>query len=324
MAAATKLEPSHHTFLQAVMRRGPLSEKAAMAIYKSLVLSTGEGFVQFLLAINKELEFVQMEVKKVMNQYDGKEFYGLINTLPSKEAKLGTQFTQAQIVFFKALMEVIVQDPTASGVISSITAMNLPLEPQQGESQDETTQAGPVKLSMQARQEALALLEAEQLLTRTADGGWALGVKAFLELRSVFRNLEVPFCEVCNEAAIKAQLCSTRDCPKRIHAYCLARGSQSRNQRPKCPGCKTEWAQPHQNGGPGDEEPAEDEEYTEAIATQEPVQVSRRARTSRRRRGGPIVDDEEEENVEAEQLEENGDDSVARPSRSTRSSRSGR
>ena len=31
----------------------------------------------------------------------------------------------------------------------------------------------------------------------------ALGIKSFVELRSLFKNYDIPFCDVCNEAAIK-------------------------------------------------------------------------------------------------------------------------
>jgi hypothetical protein len=50
---------------------------------------------------------VQLEVKKVMNQNDGNVFYGIINTLADKEAKLGTQLSQAQILFFTAVVRAL-------------------------------------------------------------------------------------------------------------------------------------------------------------------------------------------------------------------------
>lgn len=50
-----------------------------------------------------------------MNQYDGKVFYGIINSLPSKEAKLGTQFSQAQIIFFTAVVRALCISLLVSG-----------------------------------------------------------------------------------------------------------------------------------------------------------------------------------------------------------------
>jgi hypothetical protein len=39
--AGSRLDESHHTFLQALMKRGPLSERAAKNIYNALVNPTG-------------------------------------------------------------------------------------------------------------------------------------------------------------------------------------------------------------------------------------------------------------------------------------------
>ena len=61
-------------------------------------------FFEFVSAMNKELDFVNMEVRGSANQYDGTVFYGLVNKLASEESKLGTVFTHAQLAFFKAVV----------------------------------------------------------------------------------------------------------------------------------------------------------------------------------------------------------------------------
>jgi len=54
--------------------------------------------------VNRELDYVSMEVRGSKNQYDGKLYYGLVNKLANEEAKLGTRLTHPQLTFFKAIV----------------------------------------------------------------------------------------------------------------------------------------------------------------------------------------------------------------------------
>lgn len=75
-----------------------------------------------------------------------------------------------------------------------------------------TSQAVAPKLTMAAKEETLATLVEDNWLGRTEDGMIRLGTKSFLELRSLFKNFDVPFCEVCNEAAIKVLQIASSEC----------------------------------------------------------------------------------------------------------------
>ncbi|BBN11961.1 non-structural maintenance of chromosomes element 1 [Marchantia polymorpha subsp. ruderalis] len=162
MPTASTLNAKHHTFLQAIMNRGPLWEDTVLQIYKSLQnVDSLDGFYLFLGEINKELEFVEMELKKVTNQNDGKEYFGMINKYASPQAKLGSRLSSAQIAFFKAVMEAIVLEPSGEGYILSATALNLkPAEAHQveasGAASSQTTAI--IKMTMSAKEEALDLL----------------------------------------------------------------------------------------------------------------------------------------------------------------------
>ncbi len=63
-----------------------------------------DGFFDFLGVVNKELDYVQMEIRGSANQYDGILYYGLVNKLANEEAKMGTRFTHVQICLFKAIV----------------------------------------------------------------------------------------------------------------------------------------------------------------------------------------------------------------------------
>lgn len=86
--------------------------------------------------------------------------------------------------------------------VISISPLNVQAD-SQSQGGASTSQAAPVRLTLAAKEDTLASLVADKWLSRREDGRVALGIKSFVELRSLFKNFEVPFCDVCNEAAIK-------------------------------------------------------------------------------------------------------------------------
>lgn len=54
--------------------------------------------------MNRELDYLSMEVRGSTDQYSGKLYYGLVNKLANEEAKLGTRLTHPQLAFFKAIV----------------------------------------------------------------------------------------------------------------------------------------------------------------------------------------------------------------------------
>jgi hypothetical protein len=61
-------------------------------------------FNDTLLKINKELAYLQFELRACMNQYDGKVYYGVVNNIVDEESKLGTKYYVPQIAFYKGLV----------------------------------------------------------------------------------------------------------------------------------------------------------------------------------------------------------------------------
>ncbi|XP_059665124.1 uncharacterized protein LOC132311293 isoform X2 [Cornus florida] len=237
----------HHTLIQVLLSRGPLKEDEFHSIFSNV---TGKSpgthqqlFNDFLLKINKELMYVQFELRACRNQYDGNVYYGVVNNIADEESKLGTKYTVPQIAFYKGIIEAIVQDATARGSISNLDALNIRLENQ--------SQAGPSQVppafrnfSLSQKEKTLEELVRDQWLCSTPDGNIGLGVRSFLDLRSWFRNNDVPSCEVCNEAGLKAELCHNEACTVRIHKYCLGKKYSQRKVERVCPGCGTQWLIP--------------------------------------------------------------------------------
>lgn len=78
-----------------------------------LVGSVGDNqslFKDYLLKINKELSYINCEVRGSRNQYDGQVFYGFVNTVADEESKLGTKYSVPQIAFYKGIVSLKIQE----------------------------------------------------------------------------------------------------------------------------------------------------------------------------------------------------------------------
>ncbi|XP_031740711.1 non-structural maintenance of chromosomes element 1 homolog [Cucumis sativus] len=279
----------HHTLIQSLLSRGPLREDQFHLLFKQITGKTPDNdqqvFNSYLLTINKALSFAQFELRGCRNQYDGRVYYGLVNNVSDDQSKLGTKYSVPQIALFKAIVEAIAQDSSAQGGISNISALNLQLENQAfdlpnftivGKVEKRTSkrssplllyQSGgyriPVPSHMPAafknfskshKEKTIAELAQDKWLDCTPDGFVNLGVRSFLDLRSWFRSNDVPSCEVCNEAGVKAELCSTEVCTVRVHQYCLKKMLSNKKSKKACPGCGTRWQSTTSNIEPKEEE----------------------------------------------------------------------
>ncbi|WVZ88174.1 hypothetical protein U9M48_034722 [Paspalum notatum var. saurae] len=314
----------HHTLLQALLARGPLAEPHFHAVF--VAVSGGRDpathqqlFNDTLLKINKDLAFLQFELRACMNQYDGMVYYGVVNNIADEESKFGTKYSVPQIAFYKGLLEAVVQGAGtgSDGSISSIDALNVRLDNQtvskvqidtggpftpsvgdsltmspkvalflvmiiDGGSQDSQSRLPTCikNFTLSQKEKTLDELIRDRWLSRTSTGKIGLGIRSFLDLRSWFRGNDIPSCVVCNEASIKAGV--------KIHEYCLKKKfSQRKASSTACPGCGTEWPCQDGEAGNGDDDvngPAGEDQATPA------------SRSSRKRRN---------KRVKAELVEQN-------------------
>ncbi|XP_065049024.1 uncharacterized protein LOC135679326 isoform X2 [Musa acuminata AAA Group] len=209
----------HHVLIQALLSRGPMTEEDFHAVFAGVSgkdpVTHRQLFNEVLLKINKELAYVQFELRACQNQYDGK-------------------------------VEAIVQDVTTQGCISSIDALHIQLENQvqNCQSSQDTQSRIPAafkSFTMSQKEKTLNDLIKDQWLCYTSDSRIGLGLRSFFDLRSWFFGNDVPSCEVCNEAGVKASVCSNEGCTVRIHYYCLKKKFPQRKGSRACPGCGTEW-----------------------------------------------------------------------------------
>nr|CAD1817383.1 unnamed protein product [Ananas comosus var. bracteatus] len=242
----------HHTLIQALLSRGPLMEEEFHEMFMGISgknpVNNKQLFNDVLLKINKELAYVQFELRACRNQYDGKVYYGVINNVADEQSKLGTKYSVPQIAFYKGVIEAIIQDAGTEGCVTNIEALNIRLEnqvPAGQSSQDSQSRIPPAfrNFTMSQKEKTLNDLIRDRWLSYTSSGKIGLGVRSFLDLRSWFRSNDVPSCNVCNEAGVKASTCPNEGCNIRIHDYCLKQKFSRRKGSRACPGCGAEWPQ---------------------------------------------------------------------------------
>ncbi|RID41565.1 hypothetical protein BRARA_J01518 [Brassica rapa] len=278
----------HHTLIQALISRGPLKEKEFQSIFTAV---TGRNpgaakkiFDKYLLEINKELSYVHFELRACRDQYDGQVCYGVVNTVSDDQSKLGTKYSVPQIAFFKGIIEAIAQDEAAQGCISGFDALNIRLENQlpseASSSQQQQAPAAFKNFSMSQKDKTLDELVRDKWLCRTSEGNIGLGIRSLLDLRSWFRNNDVPSCEVCNEAGVKADLCPNEGCTVRIHKYCLKNLLSQRDDK-VCSGCGKPWPLGKVTKEEAVEAAVDDEEENETQATTALRSKKRKQRSQR-------------------------------------------
>ncbi|KAL9228655.1 hypothetical protein vseg_004210 [Gypsophila vaccaria] len=245
-----ELNWKHHTLIQSLLSRGPIPDNEFNKMFE-VVTGKNPGvyeklFNDYLLKINKELAFAQIELRACRNQYDGRVYYGVVNNVADEHSKLGTRYSVPQIAFYKGIIEAIVQDAAGQGCISNIDALNVKLDNQvPSSSQPSGSQLQDVPAALRN----FSLSQKEKTLEELIRDGWlsivngniGFGVRSFLDLRSWFRNNEIPPCDVCNEAGVKAESCPNDGCTVRIHKYCLVKKFSQKKAQKVCPGCKEAW-----------------------------------------------------------------------------------
>ncbi|KAB2089168.1 hypothetical protein ERO13_A03G035066v2 [Gossypium hirsutum] len=280
----------HHTLIQSLLERGPLTEKEFHLIFTGITgqnPGTHQGkFNDYLLKINRELSYVQLDLRACRDPYDGRVYFGVVNNVSDDQSKLGTKYSVPQIAFFKAIVETIAQDVTAEGTICNLDALNIKLENQvlnSSGSQSQDVPAAFKNFTMSHKEKTLDQLVKDKWLCYTEDDNIGLGVRSILDLRSWFHNAGVPSCQVCNEAGFKAKLCPNDGCVVRIHHYCLKKRFSQKGVL-VCPSCETQWQYQ-----PPKAEPIEVEnEETEPVQSQPssnpgPSQPSLRSKRKRQR-----------------------------------------
>jgi len=224
------MNDSKRLLLQAFMSHKVLHENEAIKIFQTITNNDGSDMAEFIAVINTELNPLFMEIRKVVFEENGEPYWGLVNSRNEEHSKLASEFTQAELTYFKQIIEYLFKN-SEEGVISNIKAINLHL-------QLEIDKFGPT-----VAENAINKLIKERWLVKSGNNGISLGVRSFLELRPYFEQMypdDVVDCVMCSELVIKGESCSDERCSTRMHYHCAKRWFTD-NKKRTCPTCTQDW-----------------------------------------------------------------------------------
>ncbi|KAF2598075.1 hypothetical protein F2Q68_00007628 [Brassica cretica] len=209
-----------HRLIQILNSRGLLKEKQFHSIFTGV---TGRNPGAAKKIFDKYLTHARFELMDCGDQQDGHVCNGVdrvVNNVSNDQPKVRTKYSVPQTSFFKGIIEAMVQDEAARGWLSGSEALNIQLEnqvpPSEASSSQQQVPPAFKNFSMSEKEETLDELVKDARLCRTRGGYIGLNTKSLLDLRSCFRNYEVPSCEVCNDAGVKADLCPNEYCLRNL------------------------------------------------------------------------------------------------------------
>ncbi|KAJ3527919.1 hypothetical protein NMY22_g9601 [Coprinellus aureogranulatus] len=183
----------------------------------------------FLPNLTRRWTKLDLEFKMTQDEDDGRNFYAMVNRKGDELAQLATDYTPAEISFFKAVLEQIMLAPHEAYSVSSLAALR---------------ELSHLKLNMTKAQAEVLLstFVARGWLKKSKRGRYALALRSCLELlpylKSTYPN-EIIECTICSEFLTRGVACTSPKCNVRLHTHCATRYF-ARPKRP-CPACQTPW-----------------------------------------------------------------------------------
>jgi len=231
-------------FLQAVFSRGILSENLAQVLWKKCIdtVKAADDSIEvtqsgdkadwdaFVVKINKSLDNLDLEFRHLLDESSGKEMYAVVNRKGDDIAQIATEYTPAEIAYFKAIIEQIMLAPHESFSVSSLAALR-ELSAIKPKSNMSKTQAEIV----------LSSFVAKGWLLKSKRGRYSLSTRSLLELQSYLRTTypdELQECTICLEIVTRGIACHTNNCKTRMHHHCFA---NFRRRHSACPSCSQDW-----------------------------------------------------------------------------------
>ncbi|PRW44587.1 non-structural maintenance of chromosomes element 1-like protein [Chlorella sorokiniana] len=203
-----------HCFLQAMMTQQYLKESDAKKLYRQITSAADDAnYFHFVADVNQQLQFAQLELRRVKYLGDGEYYLGFVNREADEPSKRSVKYRGAKdgkpdtriTAYFKALLEQIATSGTAEqglGYVSTRDALNISLAAAAAATQGEDEEA--VALRQQAEEiRKLGMKEREAVLGELTMDGWlahmpgkagcyTLGPRTFLELGQYICGLDLP------------------------------------------------------------------------------------------------------------------------------------
>jgi hypothetical protein len=175
--------------------------------------------------INNNIRFMQLEVRKLVYEVDGAEYWALVNNQPDTTSKLATTLDELQLTFVKALLQLIIG---TTGMVASddIHRCLRTLTPEVAK-----------KITPAVREKTLLTLVKDGWLRKQEDT-YYIGVRAYADLRTLIATSQSTCC-FCQSTCILGRR-HTRGCVAKIHHHCAKKWFESA-QNQKCPRCHAAW-----------------------------------------------------------------------------------
>lgn len=231
-------------FLQAVVSRGMLSLAVAQILLEKCVaavravdpsvdvphIATKDTWDTFVATLNRSLDTLDLEFRYLHDETSGVEMYALVNRKGDAIAQIATEYTAAEIAYFKAIIDLIMTAPNESFSVSSLAALR-------------EIQAIKPKTNMTKTQAevVLASFVAKNWLLKSKRGRYSLSTRTMLELLPYLKAKyqdDILECTICFEILTRGVACFTPNCKTRLHFHCF---TTFRRRQDSCPSCRTRW-----------------------------------------------------------------------------------
>ncbi|KAF9227549.1 hypothetical protein BS17DRAFT_805986 [Gyrodon lividus] len=313
-------------FLQAVFSRGILSFEHAQVLWEKCIDAVKAAnptldvrfsnnraeWDRFVVTINDALNCLHLEFRHLTDEQTGLEMYAVVNTKDDEVAQMATDYTPAEIAYFKAVVEQIMLAPHESYSVSSLAALR---------------EVNSLKSNMTKTQAEVVLgsLVAKGWLLKSKRGRYSLSTRTLLELLPYLKSTypeECLECTICLEIVTRGVACNTSNCQTRIHHHCF---TKLRARRAQCPACGKDWPQDAKNLAPvgeaaikngqdegrrvrrksavaSDEEQEDEDLRMDEDEPSQPTQSQRRGKQKKKEKAVAMGVDEEEEEADEDEV----------------------
>ncbi|KAF4321696.1 hypothetical protein JM18_001350 [Phytophthora kernoviae] len=218
------LNDSDRMLLQRIMAAGAMEEQQVRKLAKKL---TGEEELtatdvdQMVNKVATSIRAFALDVRRGMYD-DGKMYLAVVNTSNDSLTSFGSNFKPWEIVFLRKAIEEIVD--TEEGALEESGLFNL---------RENTSISEVSELIRKLTTEKWLAPSAVQLQTHSL----TLGPRAYLELITFLRDLQVKKCSICQYELLQGVKCREGNCEIAIHNGCIDK-YEIRGVRYKCPTCQ--------------------------------------------------------------------------------------
>lgn len=227
--------------------QGLVTQEEAKSYHQKLLNvgyeASASDFDALFAAINEEIRFLSLELRKVTCEFDGTMYIGIVNNLADDGSKLCTALSPTEIAFLKLIIEYIAQH---DGKISRRHAEAL--------AADVPGPASRAALKPEAVQNAVAAFIRQKWLVQDIKESWLvlsprtqMELRKFLEAGSGEGKWTVE-CQLCKQPCFLGTRCSdasgrsAAECAAKVHWHCFDQWKRRPGGSDACPACHTAWS----------------------------------------------------------------------------------